>query len=142
VATKGMIPTSSRDLSIIMSLEVRFVKEKRTEERDWLVGRGRRGEVKDAARQLGPLGFCFVWTSSELEIKITLPIHCLLNNALCAPCPEQVVEAGAEALAVETPLEPTTHLRWASLLLIYRLSQESRAHSTPYVFIQHPAHSP
>jgi hypothetical protein len=143
VATKGMIPTSSRDLSIIMSVEVRFVKEKRTEERDWLVGRGRRGEVKDAARQLGPLDFVlFVWTSSELEIKITLPTHCLLNNALCAPCPEQVVEAGAEALAVETLLEPTIHLRWASLLLIYRPSQESRAHSTPYVFILHPAHSP
>lgn len=57
MATKGMIPTSSRDLSIIMSVEVWFVKEKRTEERDWLVGRGRRGEVKDAARQLGPLDF-------------------------------------------------------------------------------------
>lgn len=40
-----------------MSVEVRFVKEKRTEERDWLVGRGRRGEVKDAARQLDPLDF-------------------------------------------------------------------------------------
>jgi hypothetical protein len=72
VATKGMIPTSSRDLSIIMSLEVRFVKEKRTEERDWLVGRGRRGEVKDAARQLGPLGFCFVLFGRHRSWKLKL----------------------------------------------------------------------
>jgi hypothetical protein len=34
VATRRMKLTSSRDLSIIMSVEVRFVKEKRNEERD------------------------------------------------------------------------------------------------------------
>ena len=34
MATGRMEPTSSRDLSIIMSVDVRFVEEKRTEERD------------------------------------------------------------------------------------------------------------
>lgn len=105
-----------------------------------MVGRGRRGEVKDAARQLGPLVFVLFYLD-VVGVENYLTAHCPLNNALCAPCPEQVVEAGAEALAVETPLEPTTHLLWASLLLIYRLSQESRAHSTPYVFIPQPVHS-
>ena len=104
-------------------------------------GRGR-GEEEDAARQLDPLNFVLFYLDA-IGVGNYLT-HCPVNNALLCvltACPEQVAEAGAEALAVETPLEPTTHLRWALLLLIFRQSQESRAHSTPYVFILHPVHS-
>ena len=100
---------------------------------------GRRGEVKDAARQLFDcILFCFIWTPSELEIT---SLALCLNNALCAPCLEQVVGAVAEVSAVDLPLGQTTLLRWASLLPIYKPFQESRANSIPYVFIPHTVHS-
>ena len=64
-----------------MSVEVRFVKEKKTEERNWLVGRGRRGEVKDAARQLGPLGFILFY----LDV-IGAGNHLAHSSATCKQC--------------------------------------------------------
>jgi hypothetical protein len=59
VTTRKTERTSSRDLSIIMSKEVVFVKEGRLRRGiGWVVGC--RGKVKDAARQLVPTAFCFV----------------------------------------------------------------------------------
>jgi len=134
--------TSSRDLSIAMSVKVALVKVRTKSDNEervpWLVGwlvEGVKVKRHGASNNRETLGFIFLYLHSSGVGNRTTAV------SLCSPfygyqsCLELLAAAVVEVSGVEVELasEQTTRLPWVSHLPIYKPCQESRALSILYV---------